>query len=765
MSDKAQNKSPDSSKELAQDKSPEQQATAAAPENKSSTSTTSQSLQGVDELYKKVSEYYPNANLDRLKAAYEFSKKAHSGQVRRSGEEYIYHPIGVSLILADLKLDIDTLATALLHDTVEDTEVELSDIEREFGPSVALLVDGVTKISQMSFRNTHEKQGENIRKMIMAMGKDVRVILVKLADRLHNMRTLNHMPPHKQQRIAQETLDIYAPLASRLGISSIKIELEDLSFRYGNPEAFYSLVQKVAKKKKEREKYIEEVKHVLDIELKKGKFGFEVQGRPKHLYSIFRKMSTRNIEYEQVYDVLAFRILVNNISACYEVLGLVHSLWKPIPGRFKDFIAMPKTNNYQSLHTTVIGPMGERIEIQIRTHEMHLVAEQGIAAHWSYKEGGKVENSTVQKFSWVRELVQQHQQTNDADEFLESIKTDLFEHEIYVFTPKGDVKEFPDGATPLDFAYSIHTDVGNTCVAARVNGRIVPLKYKLKNGDSIEILTSKNQQPSKDWLKFCVTSRAQSKIRWFVKNEQRKKAYELGKELLDKAFRRNGAKASRFLEGELYDKLLKDWAISDLDDLYVKIGYGKVMAPDVVQRLMPKEESVEEKDESTFIERVFKSATTKRRKKDSIIRVDGMADILVHFAKCCTPIPGDPITGFITRGRGITVHTSACPKAFEMDQERRVDVEWSTPEGSAGLERTAKVRVVTHDVPGLLQLMSEAFALNNINILNAQIRTTKDRKAVCTFDISVRDTRHLHDAIQSLQRIKGVIGVTRVTQV
>ena len=717
----------------------------------------------IDQLCEKIRTYFPNADIEKVRKSYTFSEKAHSGQIRRSGEPYISHPLGVSIILADLKLDIDSIITGLLHDTVEDTAVTLEEIEKEFGSAIALLVDGVTKISKMNFRNTHEKQGENIRKMLMAMGKDVRVILVKLADRLHNMRSLSHLPPQKQKIIALETLDIYAPLASRLGISSIKIELEDLSFRYSNPEAYYSLVQKVAKKRKEREKYIEEVKKVLQTELDGGRVKCEVQGRPKHLYSIYRKMQLRNIEYEQVYDILAFRVVANSLSECYEVLGLVHSLWKPIPGRFKDFIAMPKTNNYQSLHTTVVGPLGERIEIQIRTHEMQLVAEQGIAAHWKYKEGGKADQAAIERFSWVRELVQRHQQTQNADEFLESIKADLFESEIYVFTPTGEVKEFPEGATPLDFAYSIHTDVGNTCVAARVNGRIVPLKYKLKNGDTIEILTSKSQTPSKDWLKFCITSRAQSKIRWFVKNEQRKKAHELGRELLEKDFRKHGLKASKYLTGDPLAKLLKDFSLSDVEELYIRVGYGKVMTTDVVKNLAPQAEEAKEPQKETFMEKVFKAAASKRRKRDSIIRVDGMSDILVHFARCCTPIPGDPIAGFITRGRGITVHAVDCAKTFELDQARRVDVEWTTKEGAVGMERLARVRVVSHDTPGLLQLMSEAFATNGINILNAQIRTTKDKKAVCIFDVNVRDTSQLNIALTALQKIKGVIGVTRMT--
>ena len=456
----------------------------------------------IDDLVARVQGFYTQNEIKTLVDAFHFSEKAHEGQVRRSGEPYISHPLSVAAILADLRLDINTVVTGLLHDTVEDTDVTYEDIEGQYGQVVAQLVDGVTKISQMKFRNTHEKQGENIRKMIVAMGKDVRVILVKLADRLHNMRTLNHMPYQKQARIAQETLDIYSPLASRLGINSIKVELEDLSFRYSCPDMYYQLAQKVAKKRKEREKYIEDVIRILQRDIvERSKIQIEVTGRPKHLYSIYRKMQMRGIDYEQVYDVLAFRVIVDSMPECYEVLGLVHSIWKPIPGRFKDFIAMPKANNYQSLHTTVIGPGAERIEIQIRTKEMHLIAEKGIAAHWVYKEESRGQkssqgNNVVEKYNWLRELVSLHQQTQNPDEFLESVKTDLFEKEIYVFTPKGEVMEFPDGATPIDFAYAIHTDLGGQIVAARVNGRIVSLKYQLKNGDNVEVITSKNQKPS-----------------------------------------------------------------------------------------------------------------------------------------------------------------------------------------------------------------------------------------------------------------------------
>lgn len=724
--------------------------------------------QNIEELLELVKSYSPTADLPLIQKAYEFSEKAHSGQIRRSGDPYILHPLGVAAILAELHLDVATIATGLLHDTVEDTQVTLAQIEAGFGPVVARLVDGVTKISLMKFRNTHEKQGENIRKMIVAMGKDVRVVLVKLADRLHNMRTLNHMPPDKQARIALETLDIYAPLASRLGINAIKIELEDLSFRYAYPDGYYSLAQKVAHKKREREKYIDDVKKILASELeKKTRIKFEVQGRPKHLWSIFKKMQARNIDYEQVYDVLAFRVNVHSVAECYEVLGLVHSLWKPIPGRFKDFIAMPKNNNYQSLHTTVIGPQAERIEIQIRTFEMHLVAERGIAAHWTYKEGGDdpdVDLESLKKFNGLRELVKEHQSTTSPDEFLENIKSDLFDSEIYVFTPKGDVKEFPEGATPIDFAYSVHTDVGNHIVSARVNGKMVTLKYRLQNGDTIEVITAKSQSPSKDWLKSCVTTKAKSKIRQFVKTEARKRALEIGKEMLEKVFRKAGTSLQRALEKPEFAKFARDRGCNSEEDLLVKVGYGAMTPQDVVKGLqinMPVEKEAV-KEETGFIKKAFQAAIGRKRQTGSLITVDGMSDVLVRFAKCCNPIPGDSILGFITLGRGIVIHRADCPKAFELEQDRRIDVEWS---GSQNPEagRTVTIRVVSHDTSGLLKEMSEVFSTHGINILNAQARTTKDLKAICTFDVSVRNTKQLSEVMSALSKLKGVMGVTRIT--
>jgi guanosine-3',5'-bis(diphosphate) 3'-pyrophosphohydrolase len=725
-------------------------------------------IKTVDELVARIKSYHPNLPENFIERAYAFSEKAHVGQMRRSGEPYISHPLNVAGILAELRLDVDTIATGLLHDTVEDTEVTLADIQKEFGPTVAALVDGVTKIGQMNFRNSFDKQGENIRKMIVAMGKDVRVVLVKLADRLHNMRTLNHMPYEKQNRIAQETLEIYCPLAGRIGISALKIELEDLCFRYSRPDKYFELTQLIKKTEAETDRYILEVKRSIAEVLSKSTVrNYKVFGRSKHLWSIYRKMTSRSLDYDQIFDVLAFRLIVGSVVECYEVLGYIHSIWKPIPGRFKDFIAMPKSNNYQSLHTTVLGPGGDRIEIQIRTEEMHLVAEKGIAAHWNYKERGDLTQDQMQKANWLRDLLTLHQQSESPDEFLDTIKTDLMEKDIYVFTPKGDVRELPDSATPVDLAYAIHTNLGGMCTGARVNGRIVPLKHKLQNGDRVEILTSKTQTPSKDWLKFVVTNKAKSKIRQFVKDEQRKNAVVIGKELIDKEFRKFSLAALKYLKGPEFDKYMSESGIVDLEELYVRVGYGKFEPRLLVDNLSPnalqKEiEKNEQSETATFMEKVVKSAKSKARKTNSLVMVDGMDDVLVHFAKCCGPIPGDAISGFISRGKGITIHTSNCAKVFELDQMRRVNVAWTKKMAAEGQERQVKLEVIGQDVPGLLKLMSESFSMQGINIESAQIKTTRDKKAICLFEISVRDLTQMNNAILGLQKIKGIIGVQRV---
>ncbi len=721
-------------------------------------------LKSVEELCDKIAKYDPQADLALVRRAYTFSEKHHEGQFRRSGEPYISHPLSVSGILADLRLDIETIITGLLHDTVEDTTATLDDIKREFGDTVAALVDGVTKINQMKFRNSVEKQGENIRKMIVAMGKDVRVVLVKLADRLHNMRTLHHMPYDKQSKIALETLEIYAPLAGRMGINTLKIELEDLCFRYYRPDVYYILVQQIKKTEGETNRYIDEVRRLIGESLGKTNLKHEVFGRSKHLWSIYKKMTSRDLDYDQVYDILAFRVIVSSIPECYEALGYIHSIWKPVPGRFKDFIAMPKANNYQSLHTTVMGPGGDRIEIQIRTREMHLIAERGIAAHWKYKEkGNQASNKTEAQAQWLRELVQWHQNVRNPEEFLDTVKTDLFESEIYVFTPNGDVREFPDGATPLDFAYGIHSDLGNSCVGARVNGKMVPLKYRMQNGDTIEIVTSKTQVPSKDWLKFAVTSKAKAKIRQYVKEEQRKRSLTLGKELVEKEFRKFGAAAAKHFNGEVYTQFLKDFGLHSVEEMYIKVGYGKLEPRTLVEKLLPNFTQQTEKTETqSFMDKVIKAAQTKIKKSKSLVSVDGMDDVLVHFAKCCSPIPGDSIVGFISRGRGITLHRSDCKKGFELDQERKVDVQWTAKHAGAGQERNVKLKVLSQDITGLLKMMSEAFAVHGINIESAQVKTTRDKKAICIFEISVRDAKQLSEAILGLQKIRGILGVERV---
>jgi GTP pyrophosphokinase len=739
-------------------------------ENAAGDRLSNKSLRGLEDLLSKIHTYFPNADTKIIEKAYEFSERMHTGQIRRSGEPYISHPLNVAGILAELRLDFDSIATGLLHDTVEDTHATIQDIKNEFGETIASLVDGVTKISKMQFKTSTERQGENIRKMIVAMGKDVRVILVKLADRLHNMRTLDHMQYEKQSRIAVETLEIYCPLASRMGISALKIELEDLAFRFYRPDMYYELTQLVQKTEKEHAQYIDEVKRLITKVLHGSTVrDFEIQGRSKHMWSIYRKMQNRNIDYHQVFDVLAFRVLVDSLSQCYEVLGHVHSMWKPIPGRFKDFIAMPKANNYQSLHTTVIGPGGERIEIQIRTKDMHLIAERGVAAHWRYKERGKISQETSDKFEWLKDLVSVQNQVRNSDEYLDSVKTDLFDSEIYVFTPKGDVREFPEGATPLDFAYSIHSDVGNKCVGARINGRMVPLKHVMQNGDTIEIVTANTQQPSKDWLKMCVTTRAKSRIRAFVKEEQRKRSLILGKELLDREFRRYGASSAKYLKGDIYETLKKDFGIHDDEEILVRVGYGKMEPRFVLERLAPElktspnKVAFEERKETGFIQKAIKAAAQKIKKSGSLVNVSGMDEMLVHYAKCCTPIPGDPIVGFITRGRGVTLHRSDCRKAFEFDQMRRVEVEWNQAVADQGPVRSVKIQVVSQDVPGLLKLMSEAFSVQSMNIENANIRTTRDKKAISTFEVGVKNISQLNLVILELQKIKGVIGVSRIT--
>ncbi|MBE8162513.1 MAG: bifunctional (p)ppGpp synthetase/guanosine-3',5'-bis(diphosphate) 3'-pyrophosphohydrolase [Bdellovibrionaceae bacterium] len=707
-----------------------------------------------------------------IEKAYQMAQKAHEGVVRRSGEEYITHPIGVAYILAQLKLDVASIIAALLHDTVEDTLITTEDILKVFGSSVAGIVEGVTKITKLNFRHTHEKQAENIRKMIVAMGSDVRVILVKLADRLHNMRTLNYMSFQKQGRIASETLDIYAPLASRLGMSSIKIELEDLSLKYAHPDEYHFLKEKTKERRKDRLSYVENFKLTLIKNLEnRVDFSFDIQGRFKHLYSIYKKMKISNLPYEQIYDILAFRICVSSIKECYETLGIIHSLWRPIPGRFKDFIAMPKVNNYQSLHTTLIGNDGERVEVQIRTHEMHELAEWGIAAHWEYKANSYSQDvnsknapaaDVAKKFNWLRELIQMNQETYNADEFLENMKSDLLESEIYVFTPKGEVKEFPVGATPIDFAYSIHTDVGNHIVSACVNKKVVPLRYVLQNGDTVEVVTSKNQAPSKDWLKFCVTSKAKGQIRTVIKKEQRIMSQKVGQDMLERFFRKKSQRLSRYTEGVSFTEYLQKQGCQKLEDLFVKIGFGRLESSLVYKDLVPKEEEqVKSTSEiETLEKKIETSNSTKKSKKDrSGVQVGGENDILVRFAKCCYPIPGDPIVGFVSVGRGISIHRADCEKTFNIDSGRYVEVNWD--QKTENITHRVRLCIVSFNLPGILAKMGDVFSAADANIENLKASSTLDNRAVSYFDIRIKNLEDLQKLLIEIKKIKGIIQVSR----
>jgi len=721
-------------------------------------------LATVDTICNTIQGYFPDANLALVRKAYEFAERAHGDQKRSSGDPYIIHPTEVAQILADLRLDLSSICAAFLHDTVEDTSAKLEDIEREFGKDVATLVDGVTKLNKMSFRTTEEKQAENFRKMIIAMSKDIRVIIVKLADRLSNMRSLQFLATHKQKTISQETLDIYAPLANRLGMSRIKVELEDLCLRFVHPDVYYKLAELVTKNKSDREHYIEEVTQLIQEKLVEYDVKAQVSGRAKHFYSIYKKMERRQVDFNELHDIIAFRIVVDNITECYKALGVIHAAFRPVPGRFKDYIAMPKANNYQSLHTTVIGPSGERTEIQIRTHEMHLVAERGIAAHWKYKEG-KVDSATRDSVDWVNRLLEWQKDLSDPNEFLETVKVDLFSEDVFVFTPKGEVKELPYGATPLDFAYAVHTDVGNRCVGAKVNGRIVSLRHRLKSGDAIEVITSPSQTPSKDWLKIVKSSRAKAKIRAFIKMREREVARIEGMDLFEKAVKRYELSLSKLEKSGKIDELLKGFGLRTLEEFHVGVGYGRFSIEQVIQRLIPKEDleafkaKTKTEDEESFLKKAIKSATKKSEARNAVV-VEGVDDLLVRYARCCNPVPGESIVGFITRGRGVTIHQANCARALDTDTERRIDVSWNKAL-TAPVKRAVRIRVFSNDDTGLLALMSQTITGCGVNIASANIRTTKDKKAIALFEVEVGNMEQLSRVMSALESKKGVISVER----
>ncbi len=705
-----------------------------------------------NDILERLTSYNPNADTDLLKKAYVFSAKVHLGQVRLSGEPYLNHPLEVAGILTQLKLDVASVATGLLHDTVEDTLTTLEEIRKNFGEEIAQLVGGLTKISQIPLRSFEEGQAENFRKMILAMVKDIRVLLVKLADRLHNMRTLKYHVPEKQVEIAQETLDIYAPLAHRLGIDWIKSELEDLAFQYLHPDISQEIQSKIAKKERERARYIDEVKRTLMKKLYENHIEGEVTGRLKQIYSIYQKMKVQNIDFDQVFDITAFRVIVNTIKECYDVLGIIHALWKPIPGKFKDYIGLPKENMYQSLHTSAIGPYGERIEIQIRTHEMHKIAEEGIAAHWKYKEGKAFEEADDKQFTWLRQLLEWQRDLKDDAEFIESVKVDLFPHEVYVFTPKGKVKQFPIGATPIDFAYSIHSDVGNHCMRAKVNGKIVPLKYELRSGDTVEIMTSPGAKPSKDWLKFVKTSRAKTKIRQWFTAEEREKSITLGKEILEKELRKYNLQQVKLIKSGDLAKVANEFSYQGVDDLIAAVGYGKVTANQIIGKILPQEklEQQEEEQKEGRLKHFIKKIT--RGPKDALL-IKGIDNVMVRYAGCCNPLPGDKVVGFITRGRGVTIHTSNCQNAMDDDPHRRVEVEWDSTKEYI---YPVRICVYSEDKKGLLAEISNSISSNEANIKNARVNTTDDKKAIGTFEVEIRDLNHLKKVIKGLEKIKGV---------
>jgi GTP diphosphokinase / guanosine-3',5'-bis(diphosphate) 3'-diphosphatase len=704
-------------------------------------------------LIEQIPKYQPGADLDLVTRAYRFSEVSHQGQQRASGEPYLSHPLEVANLLVNFRMDVTTVTAGLLHDVLEDTSATKADLEREFGREIADLVDGVTKIGKLNFSSREQRQAENFRKMVVAMARDLRVLMIKLADRLHNMRTLDYLPPEKTRKIAQETLDIYAPLAHRLGMAKVKAELEDLALRALEPQAYVDLQKRVAKRRLERETDIAQVIAIIERKLSEVGIESQIRGRPKHFFSIWKKMHDQGREFDEIYDLTAVRVITSSVRDCYGALGVIHSLWKPVPGRFKDFIAMPKVNMYQSLHTTVIGPKGDPVEIQIRTWDMHRIAEEGIAAHWLYKEKKSGKDKLDESLVWLRQLLETHGDVQDARELMDAVRVDLEPDEVYVFTPKGDVKALPEGATPVDFAYTVHTKVGEHCVGAKVNGKLVPLRYTLKQGDIVEIVTSPNQHPSRDWLQIVKSSRARSKINQWLKVEERTRSIALGKELFEREVKKHHLNATALLGGEELRKIAADLGYPSTDDLLAAVGYGKSSVHQLVNKLVPTAPP-EPADRS-------KAAAT-RATTDQGVRIRGVEDLLVRFAKCCTPLPGDPIVGFITRGRGLTVHSRDCLTVARsvLDRERLIEVEWDIAEPA---KRPVRVAVyIGADRPGLLSEITGAISSRNGNITKADVTVTDDRKGINHFVIEVSDLRQLQEIMSAIREVPDVINVERV---
>ncbi len=711
----------------------------------------------LSDILDQIQSYLPGCDTRLVEKAYVYAARAHAGQVRRSGEPYLAHPLAVAYILAQMKLDLPAIAAGLLHDTVEDTDTTIEDLEKIFGREVAEIVDGVTKISTLPIKSKIYKEAENFRKMILAMANDLRVVLVKLADRLHNMRTLEFQLEHKRQRIARETLEIYAPLASRLGIDWLKRELEDLSFMYLYPEEYRKLKEEVQRVVAARQDFIDEVIKILKEALAKEGITGRVLGRRKHLYSIFRKLERQNLGIDQlylIYDIIGLRVIVKEVRECYEVLGLIHSLWRPIPGRFKDYISLPKPNMYQSLHTTVIGPGGRQMEIQIRTEEMDRIANEGIAAHWLYKEQKIIsaDSAKSHQFEWLKRLVELQKELQNPRDFIESLRMDLFPDEVYVFTPGGDIKVLPRGATPVDFAYAIHTEVGHHCARAKVNGRLVPLDYELQTGDIVEIVTATHQKPSRDWLKFVKTSRARSRIRQWLKREEHHRIMATGREILDRELRKFKSSLSAFLDSERAEKVAKIFSFKTVDDLILAVGYGRLTPQQVVRRFL----HIEDKEEPEELQVTKKSLSLERG--GEVFSVAGAQDVLFHLSRCCNPVPGDEVIGYITRGRGITVHRVDCPNLKTLDPDRRIEVRWENTDGAT---YPARVAVVAVDRKGMLASISSAISASEANILEAEVKTTPDRRAIFNFLLEVSDKAHLDRIFAHVKQVDGVIRVER----
>lgn len=708
----------------------------------------------INDIVDHVASYFPDADFNLIRKAYVYSAQVHHGQTRLSGEPYLNHPLSVALILAEMKLDEYTVSTGLLHDTVEDTYATIEELKERFGEEISFLVDGVTKISKLTHKSRIDRQAETFRKMLLAMSKDIRVILIKLADRLHNMRTLEYISHKRQTAISRETLDIYVPLANRLGIFFIKKELEDLALRYLDEKTYREIEKQLVVTAEQRERYVQEVIGIIDEKLKQFGISATILGRPKHIHSIFNKMKDQNLDFNQIYDITAFRIIVDSRKECYEVLGVLHSIWKPIPGRFKDYISLPKRNMYQSLHTIVIGPYGQRIEIQIRTQEMDRVAKHGIAAHWKYKEGRKIEQKDDQRFLWLQQIIETQKDARDSRELLESFRMDLFPDEVYVFTPAGEVIELPKDSTPVDFAYRIHTDVGHKCVGAKVNGNIVTLKYQFKSGDVVEIMTLANHHPSRDWLKFVRTMRARTKIRHWLKQQDRDKNIRTGREICEREFKKHNLNFTRLVKkGEIFEELKKE-GIKSVDDLLEAIGRGTKTCRQILNRFLPRELQEEVAPDTKNIPAERKPS----RRDPSGIKVDGLDDVMVRLARCCNPIPGDDIAGYITRGRGVTVHTANCSFMKGIEINRRIEAHW---DDSCKQVAVVSIEVVCEDKKGILADITATISSSEVNILRANVRTIPDGKAVNLFQLEVSGLDQLDVIKRTVRKVKGVISVNR----